>query len=310
MIISLVLNTTVYGSEIKEKIRTYFVYSQMVICKHLCSKTEYKTKGKTMSELYSTTDYSIFKKLEQNREVTDEVYVQRLIENIKKDDGKYLMARPITINEKFEVLDGQHRLEAAKRLGIKIYYIVIEGGTYKDVLSMNLHIHKDWKLSDWLHLHVNLKHPEYIKLAGFLETLGKDYDYIIPFFSGRDKYNTPFKSGDFVFPEEREIRKIKTIIDAFTEITTNLENYLDEGLKKLPRGKTFGRGLIAFLKRKDVVPNILIEKIKTCSNKIKPCVGSVAYQDMFTQIYNFRNKFVIPNSSEIKKLRIREPNLT
>ena len=30
--------------------------------------------------------------------------------------------RPIVVNKKMEVMDGQHRLMAAKQLGVEIYY--------------------------------------------------------------------------------------------------------------------------------------------------------------------------------------------
>lgn len=65
-----------------------------------------------------TKNYSLFKKYAKNRDI-DGRHVEKLIASIKT--ANLLDCEPILVNEKMEVIDGQHRLEAAKSLNLDIY---------------------------------------------------------------------------------------------------------------------------------------------------------------------------------------------
>src|SRR5690606_774965 len=67
-----------------------------------------------------TTDYSIFGEIESNREV-DLRHVRKLMKAIEKRNLLHL--NPIIVDEQNRVIEGQHRLEAAKQLQVPIYYI-------------------------------------------------------------------------------------------------------------------------------------------------------------------------------------------
>lgn len=64
----------------------------------------------------------------------------------KKD---LLEQNPIIVNEKMEVIDGQHRLEASKQLHLPIYYLVAKTGNISDVQLLNGAV-RDWKYEDYL----------------------------------------------------------------------------------------------------------------------------------------------------------------
>ena len=70
-----------------------------------------------------TTDYSLFKRLEGNRNVL-EIRVKRITASIKKVGW---IQNPVIVNEKMEVIEGQGRLEALKRLGMPVDYIIVPG---------------------------------------------------------------------------------------------------------------------------------------------------------------------------------------
>jgi len=82
--------------------------------------------------VYETNDYSQFKKLKGNRDVTEE-HVQMLMKSFKQGDVK----KPIVVNEKMEIIDGQARLEVKKRLGLPVQFVIAEGATIDDVRRMN-----------------------------------------------------------------------------------------------------------------------------------------------------------------------------
>jgi hypothetical protein len=86
-------------------------------------KTEHANGGSMKFD--KTDDYSIFK-IENNRDVS-EPNVLRLVRSIRSHD--HTMSHPISVGPadsdgRYWVFDGQHRLEACKRLGIPVYYIV------------------------------------------------------------------------------------------------------------------------------------------------------------------------------------------
>lgn len=88
---------------------------------------------KQTNEIQRTNNYYMFKRLEGNRFV-DPKKVNKLKKSI--DEVGYI-SNPIIVNEKMEVIDGQHRLEALKELGKPVEYIVQKNLDIKEVLFMN-----------------------------------------------------------------------------------------------------------------------------------------------------------------------------
>ncbi len=96
-------------------------------------------------KIRKTSDYGMFKRMIGNRPVK-EGHVRRLMDSMKKVG---LIPEPIIINEKFEVINGQHRLEACKRLGLPVYYAIIPGIGEKECIEMNTSI-EGWKTFDYI----------------------------------------------------------------------------------------------------------------------------------------------------------------
>jgi len=72
-----------------------------------------------MPEVIKTKDYSIFKKHESNRGI-DQNNLKKIVNSIKAED--LLAFRPILVDAQMRVIDGQHRLEAARLLDLDVYY--------------------------------------------------------------------------------------------------------------------------------------------------------------------------------------------
>ncbi len=94
----------------------------------------------------STTEYGKFKSVKGNRDVS-RLHMLTLKKMIEKDN--MLAYNPIVVNKAFEVIDGQHRLEAAKELGEPIYYIVSPSADIDEVIAMNANS-KVWGATDYL----------------------------------------------------------------------------------------------------------------------------------------------------------------
>ena len=81
-----------------------------------------KASSNVVYQVYKTNNYDIFKLMPNNRNV-NLTHVGRLKLSFKE---MYLIS-PIIVNSRMEIIDGQHRLHAAKELNLPIYYIIVDG---------------------------------------------------------------------------------------------------------------------------------------------------------------------------------------
>lgn len=103
-------------------------------------------KDKVISSVRETTDYNKFKFLEENREVTKKA-LTRIRKSVERDGWRNY---PITVNEKMEIIEGQHTFLYAKEHGLPIRYFVQEGATKKDCQIMNS-ARTRWNYADYIH---------------------------------------------------------------------------------------------------------------------------------------------------------------
>lgn len=98
-----------------------------------------------MTGIHQTKEYEIFDVCFANRAIN-----QSLVKQIKASilSKNLLHLHPITVNENMEVMDGQHRLEAAKELGVPIYYQMEKGLEEKDIILINAN-QKNWSMMDY-----------------------------------------------------------------------------------------------------------------------------------------------------------------
>ena len=69
--------------------------------------------------VHSTTDYSVFRIPEYQREVKDHP-VKKIMNSIRNEG----QIQPLTVDVSGNVIDGQHRLEALKRLRLPVWYCI------------------------------------------------------------------------------------------------------------------------------------------------------------------------------------------
>ena len=164
----------------------------------------------TIANAKVTKDWKNLKFLEDNRDIDDGA-VKRLAESIKK----FGQLQPIVINEKWEVIEGQHRVRACKLLGIPVLYVISEGATIKEVILMN-NIQRGWLNRDYLKCfcHLNHKnHDEYRKMKTFFEDYGLNFSVSINLlaggftYTGGGKANTAFKDGNFKIKDLKKAEK-------------------------------------------------------------------------------------------------------
>lgn len=86
-------------------------------------------------KIQQTEDYNLFKRINGNRTL-NKAQVSKLFTSIG-ERPELASAAPIIVNDKMEVIDGQHRFAALQKLGLPIIYLQIEGLSLEDVQMLN-----------------------------------------------------------------------------------------------------------------------------------------------------------------------------
>lgn len=129
---------------------------------NLQQRSEENTNTSKASVL-STTNYAQFKHLRSNRMLSESNIIA--ITNEIRQRGQQ---QPIIVNEKYEIIDGQHRLKACKYLQIPVQYIKRKGATIDDVISTNI-VGKKWNIDDYIHRFATEGKQDYIDLLDFVQ---------------------------------------------------------------------------------------------------------------------------------------------
>lgn len=124
---------------------------------------------KTAHEIFTTTDYSIFKKLRGNRDISeDKKRVEGIKDSILKNGYK---PNPIRVNEKMEVIDGQGRLEALKELMLPVEFQIFPGENINDCRALNS-AGKVWKPKDYIYSYADEGIDAFVKIKQLMKEFG------------------------------------------------------------------------------------------------------------------------------------------
>lgn len=117
-------------------------------------------------KIQSTTDYSIFKQLLGNRPLNKGLLAS--LHQTIEEDGDFLKVNEILVNEKMEVIDGQHRLKVAEDRGIPIYYKIASGLRLSHARIFNSR-KREWTARDYLHAYLTEGNRDAQILSDFME---------------------------------------------------------------------------------------------------------------------------------------------
>jgi hypothetical protein len=111
-------------------------------------------------------DYTKFSFSHSNRVVIDN-HVKALVKSLKqKDIGE---SCPILVDDKLEIVDGQHRFHARKQLGLPIYYTIIRDYDQLDLILLNQY-NKRWSMDDYVHTYASRGLKDYINIEADLKS--------------------------------------------------------------------------------------------------------------------------------------------
>lgn len=240
--------------------------------------------------IHKTTEYDKFVLREDNRKHgLMENHVLDIMESLKIRNLLHL--RPIVINTRNEVLDGQHRLEAAKRLGLPIYYMLDKDSQSEDLIHLNMS--KKWNTDDYLNFWCKQGKQNYIKLAELQRKTGLNISILLNLccMQTGQKYRD-FKMGKLEgFEEgkfEQSIEYCRETSDLFVSLI---------GFHTWYRAKRFCIPLCKLCSNENFKMEKWRENLQKLSHKLCQKATTQGYEAMLEDIYNWHNS---------KKIHLRE----
>jgi len=241
--------------------------------------------------MQKTNNYDLFKKAMGNRPI-DESNLKKIINSIKTRN--LLEYRPILVSKNMEVIDGQHRLEAAKALGLDVFYIVKEEFQPDDMHLLN-HAQKGWSVDDYVNYHAKQGKKKYQELQAFC---AKNELTSVDFFSITGK-----TSGFKLRGLKRGTDALEDLEADFMLVTerlryiTAVRNYLDAkvmGKKLFIRSKSMMRALCQLLGSSEFDKSLFFDKLAQNITRIGACRTAEDYYSMLKGFYNYRNQSPLP----------------
>lgn len=163
--------------------------------------------------VFLSNNYELFNFLDMNR-IINNSHVNTLVESMKIDGFKGVLQVIYTDIfdgvAKYYILDGQHRIAAAKRLGIEIRFQITELKKKKDVASFIARYNnssKSWGTAQFLDVWSSIGTEEYVKLNKIFRETGIQITPLVECYT----YSTSmkeFRSGKMTFPNETESDKM------------------------------------------------------------------------------------------------------
>lgn len=257
-------------------------------------RNEMKKQSNTMvvNHVLETSNYDLFKSLKGNR-IVNLSHVAKLKKSMT---SKYLVS-PIIVNEKMQVIDGQHRFASAKQLKLPIRYIVVEGYGLEEVQVLNQNT-ANWKNIDFLNAYCDLGYEEYLKMEKFMNMFPdfslKSCEGLLTGKTGNEsksdkkfitesnktgKYHvSSFRDGEFkVYNWSRAVElanmitMIKPLYDSFSRVS-------------------FISAMIPIFDIPEYDHNQFIERLKSNPNMLVHCRNITEYRLLIEEIYNFRSR--------------------
>lgn len=222
-----------------------------------------------------TKNHSLFKSLLGNRRI-NLLHVNR----IKKSMQEQYLFSPITVNEKFQVIDGQHRLEAIKSLGLVVYYHVCNGYGLPEVQRLNANS-STWKSDDYMEGYCELGYEDYLTYREFKKRYNFDHNSCLLLLAQNGAGGQSIKD----FYEGRfEIKDYGSAVDLADKITILKQFY--EGYNR----RSFVFAMNTMLKKPQFSFTEFIGKVRQNPTALVDCTNSGAYQSLIEEIYNYRRR--------------------
>jgi len=244
-----------------------------------------KTGSRQVStiQVYETKNLDQFKFMAGNRPVKLQ-HVKRLAKSIEKHG---MLKNPIIVNGKNEVVDGQHRLLAAKEANSKIYYMIVQDYGLEEVHALNLN-QKNWTAKDYIYGYAEMGIKPYQVLKDFIE---RHDDYPVSICTlfcqnnkgqhraskghsgGSNIADGTWYHGNMQFAEKiaNNLRRLKPLYDGYSR-------------------SVFAHCMIDLFKNKEFDFDSFLDKVKLQPGRLVDCANVAQCKLLIEDIYNYRRR--------------------
>lgn len=237
--------------------------------------------------MLKTKDYSIFKFARENREVKTK-NLEKIKDSIKKLNLLHL--RPILVNKDMEIIDGQHRFEAAKAMGLDLYYLIDENSSNDNMFLLNQQ--RSWRAEDYINFYAKSGNKNYILIQKFMKANHLNFECAFCLLMDKPKKTgglefINMRDGKMIIKEEN-YDKGQEFIEYYKQIT-HLIDQKTQYRKQHTKTSKFITSLSFFVNYCDVSKDYLLTKLDRHVGKYHPCYTFNEYLIMWKNIYNFHN---------------------
>lgn len=229
---------------------------------------------KHSNQVHTTTDYFLFKPIEGNRN-KNLLHINRL----KKSMAETYLFTVIIVNEKYEIIDGQHRFDVIQELKLPLNYIVCNGYGLNEVHILNQNS-KTWTSDDYLDGYCKLGYKDYLKYKEFKELYGIGHYECMWLLNGSQLSNPTqvFFTGDFKIKNYDEACKI-------IEKIMLVEPYYEEWKRR-----SFILAMLQLFKNPNFELTEFLQKLKLQPTALSNCSTTNQYVSLIEEIYNYRRR--------------------
>lgn len=229
-----------------------------------------------------TKNYDMFVLKEDNRDVKDERHIKDLMGSMERNG--FLQSKAISVKNrgnKYEVLDGQHRLEAAKRLGITVWYNVDDN--IPETALPDLQIAKKWLPKDYLKHFVVNEVKNYMRLEELHNKYPKaSITTIVLLLEGTSKTAGSRKRFEEGSIKIKSLEKATKVLELVMEL---YKTYKHEWLW----GRTFLTTYMEILEDIEGYSHkILLDRLQSRSEEFRQMLSVEGYYKMIGDIYNHK----------------------
>jgi hypothetical protein len=249
--------------------------------------------AQVVGHVCQTMDYSLFNTLKGNRNI-NQAHLYRLTKSI----GEQYLLSPIVVNERFEIIDGQHRFNAAKANNLPINYIIAPGYGLREVQVLNAG-QINWKNEDYLKAYCDMGLQPYIRFRDFTKRW-PDFKFAAAFAiacqrhsfatntnakqvkSSTNKagsvHNNIFSTGKMVLADDAIAEKTARQISDFKPYYPDYNRV------------TFVQAMLGVFSLEQYDHEKMFQKLKLQPNALVNCVSVKQYRQLLTEIYNYRSR--------------------
>jgi len=230
------------------------------------------------SQVHTTKDYFLFKSIDGNRN-KNLLHINRL----KKSMQENYLFTIIIVNENYEIIDGQHRFDVIKELGLPLNYVICGGYGLNEVHILNQNS-KTWNVDDYLDGYCLLGYTDYLKYAEFKKRYGFGHTESITILSEK---KTGGGDGDLMkvfYAGKFKVKNYENACNVSDKIEILSQYY--SGYKR----RSFVYAMLAMFNNKNFEFSEFVQKLKTQPTSLVDCTTTSQYIALIEEIYNYRRR--------------------